>query len=228
VPIDLTAVGRPHPSRTSWSSSQALLYALGVGAGGSDAHDELTFTTENSHDTPQRVLPTVAAVLAMRAGDGSDLGDVLGLVRGAGDFALAQILHGEQSVTLHGALPVAGTATATGSVSAIHDKGRNAVIESRVELRAACSGALLAETALPAQRRPEPAALRSLVRPLRGAGAADPARPVHLRLRRTGPPARGVRRGPRPLRQHVCALHLDGASRRHPGGHRPRPFVIPP
>ena len=34
MPIDLDAVGRRRASRTvSWSSSQALLYALGVGAG---------------------------------------------------------------------------------------------------------------------------------------------------------------------------------------------------
>ena len=145
--IDLDAVGQSHPSRTiTWSSSQALLYALGVGAGGSDAHDELAFTAENSHGTPQQVLPTFAAVLAMRGGDESDLCDVMSLVRGAGDFSLAQILHGEQTLILHGALPVAGTATATGSISAVRDKGRHAVVESVVELRNPVSGALLAET----------------------------------------------------------------------------------
>ena len=111
-----------------------------MGAGGSGAHDELAFTTENSHGIAQRVLPTFAAVLAMRGGDGSDVGDVMNLLRGVGDVALAQILHGEQSVTLHRALPVAGTATSTGYISAIHDKGRNAVIDSVVELRDADSG----------------------------------------------------------------------------------------
>ena len=147
MPIDLDAVGRRHAGGPiSWSSSQALLYALGVGAGGSAAHDELAFTTENSHGTPQQVLPTFAAVLAMRGGDGSDLADVMNLLRGVGDVSLARILHGEQTVTLHGALPVTGTATSTGYVSAIYDKGRNAVIESVVELRAADSGEPLAET----------------------------------------------------------------------------------
>lgn len=92
--MDLDLVGRRHDGGpVVWSSAQALLYALGVGAGGSDAHDELAFTTENSHDTPQQVLPTFAAVLAMRGADGSDLGDVMGLLRGVGDFSLAQILH---------------------------------------------------------------------------------------------------------------------------------------
>ena len=145
--IDLDVVGRRYAGRSlSWSSSQALLYALGVGAGAEDASVELAFTTENSHDTPQQVLPAFAAVLAMRGGDDPELGDVMNLVRGAGDFSLAQILHGEQTVVLHGALPAAGTATATGYVSAIYDKGRNAVIESVVELRAADSGEPLAES----------------------------------------------------------------------------------
>ena len=145
--IDPDVVGRRRTgAQISWSSPHALLYALGVGAGGTDAHDELAFTTENSHGTPQQVLPTFAAVLAMRGGDGSDLGDVMNLVRGAGDFSLAQILHGEQTVVLHGALSAAGTATATGYVSAVYDKGRNAVIESVVELRAADSGEPLAES----------------------------------------------------------------------------------
>jgi acyl dehydratase len=148
VSIDLQAVGRRYPSRViSWSSSQALLYALGVGAGGSDAHDELAFTTENSHGVPQRVLPTFAAVLGVHGGDDGSLGATMDLVQGAGDFSLAQILHGEQTVVLHGALPVAGTATATGAITAIHDKGRHAVIESVAEIRAAGTDELLAETA---------------------------------------------------------------------------------
>jgi acyl dehydratase len=147
VSIDVDVVGRRFSrGPISWSSSQALLYALGVGAGGSGVHDELAFTTENSHGIAQQVLPTFAAVLAMRDGVDADRSDVMNLVRGAGDFSLAQILHGEQTVTLHGSLPVAGTAVATGYVSAVHDTGRNAVVESVVELRTANSGPLLAET----------------------------------------------------------------------------------
>jgi acyl dehydratase len=147
VSIDPGVVGRRREvGLISWTSAQALLYALGVGAGGTGVHDELAFTTENSHDTRQQVLPTFVAVLAMRGGDGTDLGDVMNLVRGAGAFSLAQILHGEQTVALHGALPVTGTARATAYVSAVHDKGRNAVVECVVELRDADSGEPLAES----------------------------------------------------------------------------------
>ena len=60
MPINPEAVGLSgEPSRRSWNSKDALLYALGVGAG----VDELAFTTENTTETPQRVLPTMAVVL---------------------------------------------------------------------------------------------------------------------------------------------------------------------
>ena len=140
--IDLDLVGRRHDSGPiSWSSSHALLYALGVGAGAPDAHDELAFTTENSHGTPQRVLPTFAVVLGMHG----VAGETVSPVQGAPEIPLAQILHGEQSVTLHGALPVSGTATSTGVIAAVRDTGRHAVIESVGELRDTVTGDLLAE-----------------------------------------------------------------------------------
>ena len=57
MPVNPDAVGlKGEPSRRSWKSKDALLYALGVGAG----TEELAFTTENTKDTPQRVLPTMA------------------------------------------------------------------------------------------------------------------------------------------------------------------------
>ncbi|MFP8877980.1 MAG: hypothetical protein VCE43_00160, partial [Myxococcota bacterium] len=60
MPVNPDAVGeKGKPSRRSWNSKDSLLYALGVGAG----VDELAFTTENTKDTPQRVLPTMAVVL---------------------------------------------------------------------------------------------------------------------------------------------------------------------
>ncbi len=64
MPIDPSAVGaRSEPTEHSWGSKDAILYALGVGAG----TDELAFTTENTSDTPQRVLPTMAVVLGTGA-----------------------------------------------------------------------------------------------------------------------------------------------------------------
>ncbi len=49
MPVNPDAVGeKGSPTRRAWKSKDALLYALGVGAG----VDELAFTTENTKDTP--------------------------------------------------------------------------------------------------------------------------------------------------------------------------------
>ena len=141
--IDPGIVGRRYAGRPfSWSSAQAILYALGVGAGSADAHQELAFTTENSHGTPQQVLPTFAVVLGAHGGEGEPVSPVLG----APELPLARILHGEQTLTLHGALPVSGTATSSSRISAVHDTGRHAVVENVAELRDAVRGDVLAET----------------------------------------------------------------------------------
>ena len=61
MPMNLENVGGvSEPGKNSWTSKDALLYALGVGAGQSDPTGfELEFTTENSMNTEQRVLPTM-------------------------------------------------------------------------------------------------------------------------------------------------------------------------
>ncbi len=49
MPVNPDAVGEKGSStKRSWNSKDALLYAIGVGAG----VDELAFTTENTKDTP--------------------------------------------------------------------------------------------------------------------------------------------------------------------------------
>jgi hypothetical protein len=63
--MDLSVVGRERgPWTRSWTSDDALLYALGVGAGQVDPTAELAFTTENTAGVAQRALPTYAIVLA--------------------------------------------------------------------------------------------------------------------------------------------------------------------
>ena len=60
MPLKPDAVGAVgDPVKRSWSSKDSLLYAVGVGAGTSD----LSFTTENTKDTPQKVLPTFAVII---------------------------------------------------------------------------------------------------------------------------------------------------------------------
>ncbi len=110
MPLNPEAVGRKgKPVRRTWRSKDALLYALGVGAG----TDELAFTTENTRDTPQRVLPTMAVVLG---GGGVPFEEI-------GTFNPALMLHGAQGIELFGEIPAEGEIESTGSIAAIRDTG---------------------------------------------------------------------------------------------------------
>jgi acyl dehydratase len=102
------------PVERSWTSKDALLYAVGVGAGTA----ELPFTTENSAGVDQQVLPTFAVIVG--AG-GAPFGKV-------GDIDFTQLVHGEQAVELAGPIPVEGTVKTTGRITGIYDKGKGAVI----------------------------------------------------------------------------------------------------
>jgi acyl dehydratase len=118
MPLNPDAVGsKGAPVDISWTSDDCLLYAVGIGAG---AH-ELAFTTENTNGVEQRVLPTFPVVLGW--GKGSAMGTI-------GSFNPALLVHGQQSVTLHRTLPVAGTATLQSEITAIYDKGKAAVVVS--------------------------------------------------------------------------------------------------
>ena len=65
MPLDHSLVGVPgDPQERSWTSADALLYAVGVGAGLGDPLQELQFTTENTEGVPQQVLPTFAVLVA--------------------------------------------------------------------------------------------------------------------------------------------------------------------
>jgi acyl dehydratase len=118
--LDHSQVGVPgEPQERSWDSTDALLYAVGVGAGLGDPLRELEFTTENSEGIEQRVLPTFGVLLAQTRGG-----------RGLGDFDPAMLVHAEQYVELHQPIPVAGTVRTTSTVTGIYDKGSGALVVS--------------------------------------------------------------------------------------------------
>lgn len=120
MPINPDAVGSTsEPNEHSWTSKDALIYALGVGAGAVDPLTELEFTTENTADTPQKVLPTMAVVLGVGG---------FGAMANIGSFNPAMLVHGEQAIELFSPIPVAGTVSTVGEVVAIYDKGKGAVI----------------------------------------------------------------------------------------------------
>jgi len=118
MPLDHSLVGVPgEPCDRSWTSTDALLYALGVGAGLGDPLRELEFTTENSEGLQQKVLPTFAVLIAQsRSG------------RSLGSFDRAMLVHAEQAFELHRPLPVAGTVRTVSTVTGIYDKGSGALV----------------------------------------------------------------------------------------------------
>src|SRR5262245_39317716 len=118
--LDHSLVGAPgEPEERSWTSADALLYAVGVGAGLGDPLRELEFTTENTAGVAQQVLPTYGVLIAQPR-------------RGAslGDFDRAMLVHAEQAVELHRPLPPDGTARTVSTVTGIYDKGSGALVES--------------------------------------------------------------------------------------------------
>jgi acyl dehydratase len=142
MPLNLDAVGTvSDPSESSWGSKDALLYALGVGAG----TDELAFVTENSIDVEQKVLPTMAVVLSSIAGG-------LGAL---GDFNWAMLVHGEQGVRLHQPIPVEGRAVSQTEITGIWDKGKGAVVVLETKSKDATTGEPLFDTMMSAFIRGE-------------------------------------------------------------------------
>ena len=137
MPINANAVGETgDPVKRSWTSKDGLLYAVGVGAG----TDELAFTTENTKDTPQQILPTFAVIIG---GGGAPFNKI-------GDFNPAMLVHGEQGIELFGALPPEGEIESTGRVSAIWDKGKGAVVEMESESILVATGKPLLKTRMSA------------------------------------------------------------------------------
>ena len=133
MPMNLDAVGAvSQPGKHSWTSKDALLYALGVGAGQTDPTGfELEFTTENSQNIEQRVLPTMPVVIAMGGGPG---------LPSWGDFDFRMLLHGEQGVTVHGPIPPDGEIEAITTITGIYDKGKAAIVRMATESKYVGSG----------------------------------------------------------------------------------------
>ncbi|MGA7758396.1 MAG: MaoC/PaaZ C-terminal domain-containing protein [Ilumatobacteraceae bacterium] len=121
MPLNPEAVGsKSDPVEASWTSKDALLYAVGIGAG----ENELAFTTENTSGVDQLVFPTFPVVIGW--GRGSAMRDI-------GTFNPALLVHGQQAVTLRRPIPVEGTVTITSELVGMYDKGKAAVIVTETE-----------------------------------------------------------------------------------------------
>jgi acyl dehydratase len=129
------AVGKTsEAAERSWEHTDALLYALGVGAGALDPTGfELDFTTENSVGITQRVLPTFTTIIGQGGGRA---------VLSIGEYDPAMLVHGEQSIRLHGEIPPAGSVSTVTKVAGIYDKGSAGLVVLESESRHAGSGEL--------------------------------------------------------------------------------------
>jgi acyl dehydratase len=135
MPINPNAVGTTtDPYERSWESKDCLLYAVGVGAG----LDELQFTTENSHDVTQQVLPTFAVIVGM---GGAAMGS-------AGEIDFTRLVHGAQAIRLFKPLPTDGKILVTDQLTSIQDKGegKHAILETTATSVDAKTGEKLMET----------------------------------------------------------------------------------
>jgi acyl dehydratase len=133
--IDPTAIGATtEPARFDWTDRDTMLYALGVGAG----TDDLSFTTENSHEITQQVLPTYAVIACMGFSAFSKIGE----------FNFGRLLHGSQEIRLFSPLPAAGSLSVVAEVADIQDKGegKNAVVVARARGTDPKTSAVVAET----------------------------------------------------------------------------------
>jgi acyl dehydratase len=131
--LNLDAVGMTsEPSERSWDHRDALLYALGVGAGALDPTGfELEFTTENTAGHDQKVLPTFATIVGQGGRPMADLGDI----------DMTKLVHGEQVIILHGEIPVSGTVRITTTVAGMYDKGSAGLVVLESESVDATTGA---------------------------------------------------------------------------------------
>ncbi|HET6794447.1 MAG TPA: MaoC/PaaZ C-terminal domain-containing protein [Acidimicrobiales bacterium] len=118
-------------SERSWTSKDALLYAVGVGAGVTDpTGHELEFTTENSSGVTQQVLPTFAVII----------GGAMGGMRDIGTFNPAMLVDGGRTLVLHRPIPVDGKIRSRGRVVGVYDKGSGAVVATESESVDAATG----------------------------------------------------------------------------------------
>src|SRR4051812_10408260 len=107
MPLNPAAVGATSdPAEFSWTSKDALLYAVSIGAG----QDELAFSTENTDGVEQQGFPTFPVVMGYGAGGRGVMSEI-------GSFNPAMLVHGQQAVTLHRPIPPSGTATVTSKLA---------------------------------------------------------------------------------------------------------------
>uniref|UniRef100_A0A671UVY2 Peroxisomal multifunctional enzyme type 2 n=1 Tax=Sparus aurata TaxID=8175 RepID=A0A671UVY2_SPAAU len=115
------AVGQKLPPTTfSFTHTQCILYALGVGMSTKDP-DHLRFLYEGHQDFS--CLPTFGVIPSQAAMMDGGLSSIPGL-----NIDFTQVLHGEQYLELYRPLPTSGKLTSEATIADVLDKGSGAVI----------------------------------------------------------------------------------------------------
>jgi acyl dehydratase len=126
MPIDPVAAGAATlpEMQESWDADDVILYHLGIGAGSEKPTDlgELAYTYERY----LQVLPSFGVVPVF---------DVLAGINGfAGvDIDYSLVLHGEQDLELHRAVPPVGDVVSSARIAGVYDKTKAALIVIEVE-----------------------------------------------------------------------------------------------
>ena len=126
MPIDPDAAIGAHVGTVdfAWTSSDVLLYHLGIGAGSRPGDNLDPSALRYTLDGPGlQVLPSFGVVApTFHATDPPPL-DLPGC-----DINLAQVVHGSQAIELAAPLPTSGSATISTTLTDVWDKGKAAVI----------------------------------------------------------------------------------------------------
>jgi acyl dehydratase len=110
---------------STWDADDVILYHLGIGAGAppTDAR-ELQYVYENQ----LRVLPSFGVLPVFST--------IMGVVMLEGaSINPMMVLHGEQCITIHKALPTQAKVTNSGRITDVFDKGKGALIVAETETR---------------------------------------------------------------------------------------------
>jgi acyl dehydratase len=129
LPIDPdVALSTSYPDKIdSWDEDRVILYHLGLGAGAPPTDlAELEYVNERH----LKVLPSFSVIPGFES--------VRPALQGPGlDYHLSKMLHGEQEVVVHAAIPPNASIVSTARVEHVYDKGKAALAVLRADTRTA-------------------------------------------------------------------------------------------